>query len=321
MDFNFVLCHRFHGATVLALLLNNHTEISCLGDQFPRSDRRHVCGCGVDVNACEFWRLVESRYGTLKANRAPTMYPIYPRLCRNFKLNEKLVETTALASLASGPFLWRLFGRQADTFIKFYLDFVTTVNEFNGTSVYVNGRKSILSALAIRSILGEEARLNVIHLFRDPRGFCASERRVDPHLGVAVTARRWKTYHNRVIRILNPLCKARYVSIRYEDLCARPEETMAKIFEFLGVGYQDVLFAPGVHHTLGNQSMRRFDGTLHQSLKWCERLTPEEQEKVLAVTRPLSATMGYTRSTSEAKVSSPASARPRPSPPPAGSRR
>ena len=34
----FVVCPSFHGATLLALLLNNHSQISALGDMLPWLD-------------------------------------------------------------------------------------------------------------------------------------------------------------------------------------------------------------------------------------------------------------------------------------------
>src|SRR5918911_1327506 len=54
----FVVCPPFHGATLLALLLNNHSQISALGDMLPLRDRNQLCACGQPSRKCDFWSTV-----------------------------------------------------------------------------------------------------------------------------------------------------------------------------------------------------------------------------------------------------------------------
>lgn len=63
-DLNFVLYPSFHGVALLALLLNNHSKISCLGDTIPTRKFDQVCSCGKKVSVCEFWLSIRSRLNT-----------------------------------------------------------------------------------------------------------------------------------------------------------------------------------------------------------------------------------------------------------------
>jgi hypothetical protein len=149
------------------------------------------------------------------------------------------------------------------------------------------------TVLAIKSILGRRANIHIIHLYRDPRGFYCSEKKSDVGMTIERSAKRWLSYHRRVTRIVKPLCKARYLAVRYEDLCDHPEATMQKVFAFIGVEYEDVFHPSGEHHLLGNSSMERFDGTMRKSEKWREELTPDSQAAILSATNPLAQQMGY----------------------------
>jgi len=290
---NFVLCPRFHGATALGLLLNNHSKVSSLGDMFPSSEFDQSCGCGKNVSQCPFWQLLERKFAAM-LNRGPgVLYPAWPRVLGRRSVNDALVNTTTLLALHTTPRVWRLLGGGPERFIGFYLDFVRTVNEYNDTSVFVNGQKSLKAVLALKSILGDRARVNIVHLVRDPRGFHCSEKKADPDIGVDDSARRWHSYHRRVTRLVRPLANAGYLAVRYEDLCKQPEPTMTKVFDFLGVEYQDVSRPPSLHHLVGHKSKGQFDGTLSQNLTWQKALSEREQEQCLALTRPLSEELGY----------------------------
>lgn len=293
MDLNFVLCPRFHGATTLALLLNNHAKVSSLADMFPSSEFDQSCGCGNKVSQCPFWGLVERKFRPMSHDTSRSLYPSWPQLMDQTSINDNMVNMISLVALYTTPRIWQASGRGAERFIEFYIDFMRTINEYSNTSIFVNGRKSLKSVLAIKSVLGDRAQINIIHLVRDPRGFYCSENKDDPDIGIEESARRWRSYHGRVIKFVKPVCNARYLPVRYEDLCEQPKSTMAKVFEFIGVEYENVFHPSVIHHLVGHASKDRFDGTLHQSLRWTNELSDREQERCLAVTQPVSERFGY----------------------------
>ena len=293
MNLYFVLCPRFHGATTLGLLLNNHSRVSSLGDMFPSSEFDQSCGCGLKVSQCPFWAMIGHKFPSFRRSNAGSLYPLWPQLIDRWSGNDALVRAVSLTSLHTTPGVWKLFGSGARRFAEFYVDFVAAVNEYNGSTVFVNGQKSLRSVLAIKSILGDNARINIIHLTRDPRGAFCSESETDGTIDVTTFAKRWRQYHRRVARYMRPLLDAKYLAIRYEDLCEQPEPTMGKVFDFIGVGYESVFRPAPVHHLVGHRSKDRFDGTLRQSLKWKNSLSAAQQVRCLELTRPESTLLGY----------------------------
>ena len=260
---------------------------------FPSSEFDQSCGCGRKISRCPFWQMIERQFPSFRRGNSRSLYPVWPQLLDRRSVNDAVVQAVSLVALHTSPQIWRILGRGAGHFAEFYVDFVSTVNEYNGSLVFVNGQKSLRSVLAIKSILGDRASFNIIHLFRDPRGSYCSEREADRNIDIDESAKRWHVYHRRVTRLVRPLVDARYLAIRYEDLCEEPESTMGKVFDFIGVEYQDVFRPASVHHLVGHRSKDRFDGTLRQSLKWRSSLSAAQQARCLELTRPESNLLGY----------------------------
>jgi hypothetical protein len=294
MDLHFVLAPSFHGATTLAQLLNNHPDVSCLGDTMPRTEYDQNCGCGNKVSACEFWRYIDDRFAEHRLSFPHRMYPISPVLADSRAIDDVLVQSLSVAALLTSRRVWAVAGRAADRYVDFYRRFMEAVNAWNGTTVYVSGQKSLQQVAAIKSILGDAATINIIHVIRDPRGFVCSERKDAPGYTLQASARRWVSYHRRVVRLIKPLCKANYLGFRYEDLCREPEPTMRRIFKFIGVEYQDPFFTPQGGHLMGSHASRTFTGQLRESETWKKILERDEQLACLEMTKPLSAQYGYT---------------------------
>lgn len=289
----FVLAPNSHGATVLAQLLNNHSEVSCLGDTMPRTEYDQNCGCGSKVSACEFWRYIDERFADYRLSFPHRMYPRSPYLSDNLAVEEGLVQSLSLAALLTTRRLWRLAGSAGERYVRFYHDFIEAVNAWTGASVYVSGQKSLQQVVAIKSILGRDAAINIIHLIRDPRGYACSDRRLKPERTAEISAQHWLSYHRRVLRVVKPLCKANYLAVRYEDLCHEPEPTMRRVFDFVGVEYQDPFFQPRDSHMMGSRASRTFTGKLQERETWRSVLDPDEQRTCLQLTRPLSERYGY----------------------------
>lgn len=77
----FVLSPSYHGATLLAKLLNAHPELTALGDTYPSNAFDQVCGCGEYVSACPFWQGIKkdtdaARHGERTRNMLAEMDPM-----------------------------------------------------------------------------------------------------------------------------------------------------------------------------------------------------------------------------------------------------
>ena len=94
--FNFVFCPPYHGATLLACLLNNHTKVSSLGDTLPeRGHLDYFCSCGAQIRNCQFWNELGRKTNAERFPREKKLLPLVPRLIRtsdeNDSFNERLI--------------------------------------------------------------------------------------------------------------------------------------------------------------------------------------------------------------------------------------
>ena len=298
VSLNFVMAPSFHSSTLLALLLNNHPDISCLGDTLPhrRLFPNQRCGCLQKVRDCPFWQDVSLGLDADRFVDSDHMIPAYPQVVKHWRVNPYLARGLAAASLALGPWVWNAVPRASREFLDTFLRFSEIVCEMQGTRIFVNNVKSFTSLLSLRSMLVDRAEIRILHLIRDPRGYHFSEKKSYPDITPAVSARHWRDYHSRVEWLRRYTVPDGYLRVRYEDLCADGEGTMAKICNFFGAEPHRVcgpVAFPEKNHVLGNTSRLAFDGTIRQSLAWQEALSAEDEKTLLSATRPLSEMCGY----------------------------
>ena len=80
-QFNFVLCPSFHGASLLAILLNNHSKIISLGDTIPtRKTADFSCSCGRLIENCTFWSHIEDTQRKYNHSHSEHIAPLLPKL-------------------------------------------------------------------------------------------------------------------------------------------------------------------------------------------------------------------------------------------------
>lgn len=302
----FVVCPSYHGATLLALLLNNHSQISALGDTIPLRKWDPVCACGRRVSECDFWQTVSRRLDTRRFSNLPTLLPAMPwplshhqveasvvRLSRHSLLNRVAGRAaTTLASLVT-PLAWRVRRRSVVDFAATYRSFYQLIVEMHGTSMFVDGFKSWRKVALLSNELQPEIRVKIIHLVRDPRGFVASRLNHGPHEDFRESAWLWSDIHHRLESLR---ATAPYRLLKYEDLCKRPEAEMRALLRFLDVEPESVVSAPKYahkHHLLGNQMLRRFSGSIALDERWRAELSPVEQRTVLSCAGELADRLGY----------------------------
>lgn len=85
----------------------------------------------------------------------------------------------------------------------------------------------------------------IVHLIRDGRDVALSlfGRQHDFHVYNAYfAAEYWESYVERGRALGGALSSGQYLELRYEDLLARPEDTMRQLCAFLGEAYSEALF-------------------------------------------------------------------------------
>ena len=298
MQLNFILCPSYHGATLLSLLLNNHSRISSLGDTLPPRKPDVTCACGEKVSKCEFWIKIEERLHTDNYANLDRLLPWYPILVRNPSRNTKInriIEKAVFAGLPASLAI-RSIWRNAKVFNDISIEFSRTVCDIAGTDLFIDSKKPMISVI-VQSILDKAKNLKVLHIVRDPRGFAFSSKKHKKSVSLDQICKNWTMYHRNTIKLNSILNEVNILTVRHEDLCDDPETTMRKIFKHFGVGYENV-FCPPInplkHHLIGNRgTLERFDGEVRCDDTWRTTLSKEEQKEILELTYPLSDKYGY----------------------------
>lgn len=289
----YILCPPYHGATLLALLCNNHSRLSCLGDTNPSRSYDQVCSCGRSIQACEFWSRIARSLPVEKFSRGETLLPTVPAIAAGAPVNKVLTAVFSVLGLLCGAWVWQPVRAPRDAFLETYLGFCSLVCSLHGTAILVDGEKSILKALVMRSLAGRRVRL--IHLVRDPRGYlnsCRKYRRIT----LEQCAREWRRAHRGIIAAGRLFFRQDYYRLRYEDLCRDPAGAMNGLFGFWGIDAEPVcrpVRQAEKHHLMGNKMLFDFDGTVRLDTSWRENLSLPEQQLMLSRSAPLAARLGY----------------------------
>ena len=290
----FVLSLPFQGATLLSILLNNHSKITALGDTLPtRAHPDYFCSCGAEIRACGFWTELARQLGADRYSREQHMIPGIPRILantdHNFTLNRYLIEFARKL----GPGVWRLAPRASSDFASMCGDFYRLACQLQGTESCVDGTKDFNRFLAFKTI-ADPPSIKVIHVVRDPRGVYYSYRKNERASPLAQSTHDWCQYNLAVREYCGDFDGVDYQLLRYEDLCGSPQETMARVFTFLGFENESVvseLKTP--HHLIGNRMLMSFDGTIKLADEWRTAVSVTDQQTIAARTGELAASFGY----------------------------
>lgn len=308
----FAVSPPFQGATLLALLLNNHALISALGEcSFPSRSIGITCACGEFVTECDFWQSVRLRLDPTGSLNLSSLLPVVPwplsrwqlewsriRLSPSLRVNRALGRSAARTADFAAPAAWGLHGSLVKDFVRTNRSLYELVLDMHGTSIFVDGHKSWRKAALLGRELPSSDDRRFIHLVRDPRGFALSQRQRGQASHLLESAWMWRDLHTRMrsLKMVAP-----YHLLRYEDLAVRPEGEMRNVFEFLGVEPQRVVDAPrypAKHHVVGNEIARSFAGDIKLDTRWRTELSAREQQAVLAAAGPFAAELGYAEAAS-----------------------
>ena len=293
----YLLAASHSGSTLLAMLLGSHPEICTVGELKLTSlgdVRRYRCGCGEMVDACPFWSAVGKRLAaqgipfglgdgsTDYATRAGAMAQrLLSPLHRSVPL--ELLRDAAL-TLTPG---WRahLAHTQAAN-----AALASSVLELTGRRVIVDSSKI---GIRLKFLLrNPRFDVKVVRLTRDgravsltymdPYGFADAKRpdlrgggdgrdRDAERLPMEHAAREWRRANEEADAICRRLDAGQLITARYEDLCASPDATLGRLFEFIGVrplDRRDLLAAPAQRHVVGNGMRLDWDGSVTLDDRW-----------------------------------------------------
>lgn len=263
----FVLSPSYHGATLLAKLINAHPELTALGDTYPSNAFDQVCGCGEQVSACPFWKAVKADVGAGRYPGTRVMLPQYPGDRGGAVGRFAFSDFTSF--WATPAVLRRVRAGELSVFSDDLQAFLAAVHRHtpNPGRIFVDGLKFNSRVAAL--IAARFPVSGVIHLHRDPVEFVASSMRNTGKggwRGVVEYALRYRLYHARARQIARDVP---YLPVHYEALADEIEGELARIFRFLGVEPMTVAelrpYFDQEWHFMGNSSLFGFDGVVRRS--------------------------------------------------------
>lgn len=123
-----------------------------------------------------------------------------------------------------------------------------------------------------------------VHILREPHGVVASHLR---------KGRDWQapcwSYSRHAIRTHRLLADRDHMRIRYEALATRPEETIRRTMEWLGLDFEpeQLRFRRAAHHQLAGNRMRHSgDDSIRLDERWKTELSVRQQRLISLYTLP-----------------------------------
>lgn len=318
----YLLAASHSGSTLLAMLLGAHPEICSVGELKLTSlgDIRHYrCGCGELITGCPFWSAVAARLraegvafelGAASTDYAAGASARARRLLSPLHRSRPL-EWVRDAALALTPG-WRahLAERQASN-----AALAAAVLDLSGRRVIVDSSKI---GIRLKFLLrNPRFDIKVVRLTRDgravsltymdPFAFADAKRpelrggghgghRDAERLPMDRAAREWRRANEEADAICRTLAPSQVARVRYEDLCASPDATLARLFDFIGVEPLDrgqLLAAPQQRHVVGNGMRLDWDGSVRLDERWRGVLDASALAEFDKVAGPLNRRLGY----------------------------
>ena len=114
---------------------------------------------------------------------------------------------------------------------------------------------------------------------KDGRGFFDSWKRYNPEGSDSRAIISWKKLNRFADRSLKCVEKENRYLLLYKDLAKKPEHTLTKLCEFIGVEYSEqcLNFRNSDHHIIGNAQMRfGTNNEIYYDAKWRTSLSSEQ---------------------------------------------
>lgn len=256
------------GTTLLEILLAQHAAVVSGGELFyvlkRLQDSTTRCTCGESVSTCSFWWDIAARLNDLARQQGASLSELTAE-ARNLESRSAL----DAYSNGRGP-----EGMKLDHYAAIQCVLMEAVCRTKpGASFIVDSSKSEDAAAARPVILGRHLGfdIRVVHLVRSPEGVVASILKGtnrEYYRGVRSKKRlrgpraliTWLRANIAVGKIARQIGEDRVIRLRFEDLVARPGETLAKLGAFLGLDVQSIVAAteaneiePVPHMITGNR--------------------------------------------------------------------
>jgi len=114
-------------------------------------------------------------------------------------------------------------------------------------------------------------------------------------VGMEEAAGEWRRTHEECRRMLRRVPRSACLRIKYEDLCAEPDSTLAAVFRKLGLDPAGASreFRSGEQHIIGNSMRLRSRSEITPDDKWEKELTTADLRVFERIAGKLNRALGY----------------------------
>jgi hypothetical protein len=294
----FIACHGHSGSTLFEQLLATGKSVLAVGEiaHFSSYFSNRRCGCGQALAQCPFWNEVvrhlalsgaklEQALPTdgVRSKWPPANWAYLAMLLTQsplLKVAEKIPGSLACLNRASSQSHWRLIDAAAS---------------MAKAECVVDKSMSASRLLELRRTAPPYYRICAIHLVRDGRANVPSYKR-NFKVPVAEAARNWRAANQNIERVLKTLPSAQKMRIRYEDLCASPDDTLRQIAATFDLGMTfDASKVGESNHAIGGNYGRQKKGyeSVRADTSWSNVLSREYVTIFGRVAGSLNSVYGY----------------------------
>lgn len=296
----FIVGTSYSGSTLLSFVLNTHPQILSIGEMgatFKSETDDYLCSCGTRLLECPFFTKVGEGMARRGVRHDPLHWDLRHRYSPSPFWHRATMATpnwplflTARDTLRDLVPRWR---KRLEAYRRRNGAFIDAALEAAGKSVFLDATKHAFRIPLLADLTDD---LKVIHLVRDPRGYCYSVRKHRPH-SREVPAEDWVRGNEVAEYYGRGLGSDRWKRITYEAICSTPDRALRELTDYIGVEPLDLPenFREYPNHVVGNAMRLPSDGrvTIQLDEKWRQRLAPADLEVTSRIAGSLSREYGY----------------------------
>jgi hypothetical protein len=317
----YILAASHSGSTLLAMLLASHPEICTVGELKATSLGdldRYLCSCRRKILECPFWNGIRqdmaergfnfdiSNAGTdIRSGASPYVRKLLRPLHRG-----PLAELARDFFLSLSP-VWR---KQLPIIQALNANLMDCVLSRTGAHVIVDSSKI---GIRLKYLLANPMLdVKVIRLVRDGRGVALTYmdpavyadatdpnlrgggrggNRASERLSMAQAAYEWRRSNEEGEAIVRRLDPSTWRIVTYENLCTDTQETMQRLYEFLGLNPSHRIenFRGVDQHVIGNGMRLDTSNEIRLNEEWRKVLSKADLDTFESVSGGLSRRLGY----------------------------
>jgi hypothetical protein len=299
----YIMGHGYSGSTLLTFLLSTHPQVATIGELgiAPQAKENlkpedYLCSCKSPVRDCGFWQRVSKEMG-----ERGHPFDIWEAEL-DFRAQTGGVADVLLRAVQRGPVLEtaRSVGirmvptarREMGRIVSRISSLADIVANIKGCDTFLDSSKRPERATLMQR--SGEFDMRVIHLVRDGRAVSWSSMK---HLSIGpeAAARSWLADNEGSEHARRYFPADRWMTLRYEDLCANPDATLTRLHAFMGLpsrnGFHN--FRAVDHHIIGNQMRLASTSEIRLDESWKKALTREQMTTIDRLVAPLNRRYGY----------------------------